>query len=78
MMRFLTDFGDSAVLLPLTAVVLIWLLATRSIGAAVWWVGVLIVFSATIGGLKMIFFACPPAVDVLGGGAGRGASGLRM
>jgi membrane-associated phospholipid phosphatase len=64
MMKFLTDFGDSAVLLPLSAVVLIWLLATRSVNAAIWWVGVLVVFGAVIGGLKMLFFACPPAVDV--------------
>ena len=64
MMRFLTDFGDSAMLLPLSAVVLIWLLATRSSGAAIWWLSVLIVFGAVIGGLKMLFFACPPAVDV--------------
>jgi membrane-associated phospholipid phosphatase len=64
MMKFLTDFGDSAVLLPLSAVVLIWLLATRSVGAAIWWLGVLIAFGAIIGGLKMLFFACPPAVDV--------------
>lgn len=64
MMRFLTDFGDSAVLLPLSAVVLVWLLAARSVGAAIWWVGVLIVFGTMIGGLKMLFFACPPAVDV--------------
>jgi membrane-associated phospholipid phosphatase len=63
-MRFLTDFGDSAVLLPLSLVVLIWLLATRSVNAAIWWVGVLVVFGAVIGGLKMLFFACPPAVDV--------------
>jgi membrane-associated phospholipid phosphatase len=64
MMRFLTDFGDSAVLLPMSAVVLIWLLATRSVGAAIWWIGILAVFGAIIGGLKMLFFACPPAVDV--------------
>jgi membrane-associated phospholipid phosphatase len=63
-MKFLTDFGDSAVLLPLSLVVLVWLLATRSIAAAIWWVGVLAVFGAVIGGLKMLFFACPPAVDV--------------
>ena len=63
-MRFLTDFGDSAVLLPLSLVVLVWLLATRSVNAAIWWVGVLVVFGAVIGGLKMLFFACPPAVDV--------------
>ncbi len=64
MMRFLTDFGDSAILLPMSVVVLVWLLATRSMSAAIWWVGVLIVFGAVIGGLKMLFFACPPAVDV--------------
>jgi membrane-associated phospholipid phosphatase len=64
MMRFLTDFGDSALLLPLSAVVLVWLLATRSMGAALWWLGVLIAFGAIVGSLKMLFFACPPAVDV--------------
>jgi membrane-associated phospholipid phosphatase len=63
-MSFLTDFGDSAVLLPLSLVVLAWLLATRSVNAAIWWVGVLVVFGAVVGGLKMLFFACPPAVDV--------------
>jgi len=63
-MRFLTDFGDSAVLLPLSAVVLVWLLSTRSAPAAIWWVGVLAVFGGVIGGLKMLFFACPPAVDI--------------
>jgi membrane-associated phospholipid phosphatase len=63
-MKFLTDFGDSAILLPLSLVVLVWLLATRSVGAAIWWVGVLAVFGAVVGGLKMLFFACPPAVDV--------------
>ena len=63
-MKFLTDFGDSAILLPLSMVVLIWLLATRSVVAAIWWVGVLAVFGAVVGGLKMLFFACPPAVDV--------------
>jgi membrane-associated phospholipid phosphatase len=64
MMKFLTDFGDSAILLPLSMVVLIWLLGTRSVAAAIWWVGVLVVFGAVTGGLKMLFFACPPAVDV--------------
>lgn len=63
-MTFLTDFGDSAVLLPLSAVVLVWLLSTRSAPAAIWWVGVLGVFGSIIGGLKMLFFACPPAVDI--------------
>jgi membrane-associated phospholipid phosphatase len=63
-MSFLTDFGDSAVLLPLSAVVLVWLMSTRSAPAAIWWVGVLAVFGAIIGGLKMLFFVCPPAVDI--------------
>ncbi len=63
-MIFLTDFGDSAVLLPLSAVVLVWLLSTRSAPAAIWWVGVLAVFGGIIGALKMLFFACPPAVDI--------------
>jgi membrane-associated phospholipid phosphatase len=63
-MRFLTDFGDSAVLLPLSAVILVWLSSTRSAPAAIWWLGVLALFGGVIGGLKMLFYACPPAVDI--------------
>lgn len=63
-MKFLTDFGDSAVLLPLSAVVLVWLLMTRSVAAAMWWVGALALFGGIIGALKLLFFACPPATDI--------------
>jgi membrane-associated phospholipid phosphatase len=63
-MKFLTDFGDSAVLLPLSAVVLVWLLVTHSVAAAMWWAGALALFGGIIGTLKLLFFACPPATDI--------------
>jgi membrane-associated phospholipid phosphatase len=63
-MKFLTDFGDSAVLLPLSAVMLIWLLATRPAAAGVWWGVALTFLSAVISTLKILFFACPPAADI--------------
>jgi membrane-associated phospholipid phosphatase len=63
-MRFLTDFGDSAVLLPLSALILVWLLATRRISAALWWAAALAVLGGLLGALKLVFFACPPASDI--------------
>ncbi len=59
-MQNVTDFGDLAVLLPVAAVVLLWLLAVRSVRGAVWWLAAL---ALCIGGtalLKIYFFACSP------------------
>ncbi|MDB5394156.1 MAG: hypothetical protein JWM91_1662 [Rhodospirillales bacterium] len=64
-MKFLTDFGDSAVLLPLSMVVLVWLLATRPFAMAIWWGGALLFLGGVMGGLKILFFACPPAADIM-------------
>ena len=63
-MKFLTDFGDSAVLLPLSVVMLIWLLTTRPAAAALWWAAALFFLGTVLGGLKILFFACPPAADI--------------
>jgi membrane-associated phospholipid phosphatase len=63
-MRFITDFGDSAVLLPLSLAILVWLTFARSIRTGIWWGTALIICGAGIGILKMLFFACPPDGDL--------------
>lgn len=64
-MKFLTDFGDSALLLPLSAVLLVWLLAARRWQAAFWWIVTLAFLGAVMGSLKILFFACPPAPGIV-------------
>lgn len=59
----LTDFGDAAVLMPLAAAMLVWLLFGAS-RVAVWWVvsvGFCVGLTAI---LKILFFGCPPASDL--------------
>jgi membrane-associated phospholipid phosphatase len=63
-MKFLTDFGDSAVLIPLSVVMLIWLLTMRPLAAAIAWAGALFFLGAVLGGLKILFFACPPTAEI--------------
>jgi len=63
-MKLLTDFGDLAVLLPLSAVILLWLLAMRSRRSASWW---LLAAALCAGGtalLKVYFHACPVGRDL--------------
>jgi membrane-associated phospholipid phosphatase len=55
----LTDFGDTAVLLPLSLVFFIWLLATRRIGTALIWLFVVLACNFVIGALKLYFLSCP-------------------
>jgi membrane-associated phospholipid phosphatase len=60
----LTDFGDLAVLLPLAAVVTLWLLAVRQPLAVFGW---LVAVGLCMGGtavLKIYFFICPPLTDL--------------
>lgn len=59
MLDVLTDFGDSAVLLPLTLALFVWLAATRRLRAAILWLAVVVANNALIGLLKIYFFACP-------------------
>jgi len=59
----LTDFGDAAVLLPLAAAMLAWLLFGASRAAGWWAVSVGFCIGLT-GVLKILFFGCPPASDM--------------
>src|SRR5258707_13209999 len=55
----LTDFGDLAVLLPLAVVMLLWLLAMRSLSEAAWWLAAVALCTGGPALLKIYFFACP-------------------
>lgn len=59
-----TDFGDLAVLLPLAAVVGLWLFAIRQPRAVAWWLGVVLLCIGGTGVLKIYFFICPPLSDL--------------
>lgn len=63
-MIFLTDFGDLAILLPLSVAILVWLFWARPWQAAVWWMVGLALCIGGIGLLKMYFFACPTFAPV--------------
>lgn len=64
-----TDFGDTAVLMPLAALMLLWLLL-GNLRSAAWWgasVGFCVGLTAL---LKIFFIGCPPAYDLrIEGGA---------
>ncbi len=60
-MNFLTNFGDLAVLLPLAAVMLIWLLGLRPRSSALWWVVALGLCVGLTALLKIGLYACQPA-----------------
>jgi membrane-associated phospholipid phosphatase len=61
MMTVVTDFGDLAVLLPLAAAIVVWLLVTRSLSGAAWWVAAVALCMAGTALLKVYFLACPIA-----------------
>jgi len=55
----ITNLGDAAVLMPISAVILAWLLAMRSVAAAVWWIGTVLLCASATALLKTYFIACP-------------------
>jgi membrane-associated phospholipid phosphatase len=59
-MELLTNFGDAALLLPLSGILLLWLLFARSGKAAGWWLLALVLCNGFTAILKVYFFACPP------------------
>jgi membrane-associated phospholipid phosphatase len=63
-MNTLTDFGDIAVLLPLCAVMLLWLLAMRSPSVAAWWLAAVALCTGGTALLKICFGACPVGHDL--------------
>jgi membrane-associated phospholipid phosphatase len=58
-MSFLTGFGDLAVLLPVSAAILVWLLAIGAVASALRWLVAVGLCMGGIGLLKIYFFACP-------------------
>lgn len=64
MIRAITDFGDLAVLLPLVAVVTVWLIAIRQPRAAIWWLVAVALCMGSTAVLKIYFYVCPPLTDL--------------
>jgi membrane-associated phospholipid phosphatase len=64
LVKTLTDFGDLAVLLPVAAVMTLWLVVVRQPLALGWWLGALAVCMGSTAVLKVYFFVCPPIVDL--------------
>jgi membrane-associated phospholipid phosphatase len=64
-MSALTDFGDIAVLLPLSVVILVWLLSDASRRVVGSWVIAVGLCVATTALLKIYLYACPPAPDLV-------------
>jgi membrane-associated phospholipid phosphatase len=59
-----TDFGDLAVLLPIAAIILLWLAAMRQFGAALRWSVAAVFCAGGIAILKIFFYACPPLAEL--------------
>ena len=64
-MGTLTDFGDGAVLLPLSVVILTWLLWDNSRRIVGWWVIAVGLCIAATASLKIYLYACPLASDLI-------------
>jgi membrane-associated phospholipid phosphatase len=64
-MNALTDFGDAAVVLPLSAVILVWLLWLRARRAAVSWVGAVSLCIVGTALLKILLYICSPVPDLV-------------
>ncbi len=60
----LTQFGDLAVLLPLTALILLWLLFMRRPQEAGWWAIAVVLCAGSTAVLKIFFYGCPPAPEL--------------
>jgi membrane-associated phospholipid phosphatase len=54
-----TGFGDAAVLLPLAATILFWLVLGRALRAAAWWAVSVIFCGGATAALKILFWGCP-------------------
>jgi membrane-associated phospholipid phosphatase len=60
----LTEFGDAAVLLPLAAMIFLWLLLSGTTRAAVSWIFSVLVCVAATAASKIFFWGCPPMSDL--------------
>jgi membrane-associated phospholipid phosphatase len=59
-----TGFGDAAVLLPLAATILLWLVFRRALRAAAWWAVSVIFCVGVTAALKIWLWDCPLIVGV--------------
>jgi membrane-associated phospholipid phosphatase len=59
-----TGFGDAAVLLPLAATILLWLVLGRAHRAAACWAVSVAFCGGLTAALKILFWGCPPLVGV--------------
>jgi membrane-associated phospholipid phosphatase len=60
----LTELGDSAVLMPIAAAMLVWLLLMRAPRIAMWWAIAVAFCIGLTAVLKVSFYGCPPAADL--------------
>lgn len=58
-----TDFGDAAVLIPLAAAVLSWLLLVKSCSAK-WWILAVVLCVGSTALCKIFFYGCAPLTDM--------------
>ncbi len=56
----LTDFGSTAVLIPVSVALAVWLLFQPSRRLALWWLAAAAVCIGGTAVLKVVFFVCPP------------------
>jgi len=64
MIKTITNFGDLALLLPLVAVVTVWLGAIRQPRALLWWFVAVGLCMGSTAALKIYYFICPPLIDL--------------
>jgi cation-transporting P-type ATPase E len=64
-MMTITNFGDIAVLLPLSAIILIWLIAGRRLKAGGWWLLAVGLCTGATAVLKIYFYACPVGREIV-------------
>ncbi len=74
-LELLTDFGDTAVLLPLSLAFFLWLLATHRAATALIWLAIAVACNFAIGALKLYFLSCP-AGEMLRSPSGHAGFGI--
>lgn len=60
----LTEFGNLAVLLPVTMLLAVWLSWKQSAVMAFWWLAAVVFCTGLTAVLKVYFYVCPPAPDL--------------
>jgi membrane-associated phospholipid phosphatase len=64
LLTVVTDFGDLAILMPVAAIVALWLIAMRLPRVALWWGVAVALCAGGIAVLKIYFYACPPLAEL--------------